>query len=136
VLGHSAGGDMALAYALAHPHCIDSLICVAGGRIHNDRDWRKVYEWNVQHRADLLPRIAALPMPVHYVLADADIRPNWPLEQIAALAPRGQVHRIAGAAHNIWLTHAEPLRVALRHVLGLERGVTVSPMPQGTNGSL
>lgn len=148
LIGHSAGGDLALAYALEHPHSVDRLICVAGGRIHNDRDWRKVYEWNLRNASEVLPemaypynpqvnervsaswrryctapdllqRIAALPMPVHYVLAAEDIRPNWPLEQIAALAPCGVVHRIAGAAHNIWLTHAAPLRQILREVLEL-----------------
>ena len=117
MLGHSAGADIALARALEYPvHCV-RLICVAGGRVHNDRDWRRVYELNRDGIGELLPpaayrynlhvnstltqnwreyckvpdlpqRIAALSTPIHYVLAGKDIRPNWSLQQLAALARR------------------------------------------------
>ena len=99
VLGHSAGADIALTYALeSSAHCV-RLICVAGGRVHNDRDWRRVYELNRDGIGELLPpaayrynmhvnstltqnwreyckaldllqRIAALSTPGHYVLAE------------------------------------------------------------------
>lgn len=146
LLGHSAGADFALAYALTYPQCVERVICIAGGRIHHDRDWRTVYEYKRDHvgealpemafpynahvnvtlnaawrqyckAPDLLQRIAALDVPVHYILAGADIRPNWPLVQVAQLLRAGDCRSIHGAGHNIWLTHANALREALASVL-------------------
>jgi proline iminopeptidase len=41
--GHSWGADLALAYALEDTSHIAGLICITGGRIHNDREWHQVY---------------------------------------------------------------------------------------------
>ena len=164
VLGHSAGADMALAYALAWPARCEQLLCVAGGRIHNDRDWRRVYEINRDGIGELLPpaaspynmhansmftqswreyckapdllrRIAALNTPVHYILAGEDIRPNWPLEQLAALTPRGTCQTIAGAGHNIWLTHPDALATAMLDCLDAQPAPNIEPVSfSGTPG--
>ena len=41
--GHSWGPNLALAYALAHPERVSGLLCLSGGRIHNDRTWHEQY---------------------------------------------------------------------------------------------
>jgi proline iminopeptidase len=141
--GHSAGADLALAYALAHPDRTRALICIAGGRVHNDRDWHAAYsaardagleqplspeppvnrEVN-RHGNDswkafikqpgLLRRIAELQVPALFVYASEDIRPSWPVEQVAQLMPQARFEQIDGAGHNIWQTHADALRERLR----------------------
>jgi pimeloyl-ACP methyl ester carboxylesterase len=42
--GHSWGADLALIYASEYTPHVVSLICIAGGRIHNDREWHNEYE--------------------------------------------------------------------------------------------
>jgi proline iminopeptidase len=149
--GHSWGADLALAYALHFPERTAQVVCISGGRIHHDRQWHMVYslrrdsvgelippadipynmEVNAQmnqswkdfcKRPDLLVRLANLQVPVHYILAGEDIRPNWPLQQVAALLPQGSQQIIHGAGHSIWMTHPEPLRSALRAALQLYDG--------------
>jgi proline iminopeptidase len=141
--GHSAGADLALAYALAYPERVLGCICIAGGRIHNDREWHRVYserrdqgletlppfdyppnlEVNAQvnrswktyiQRPSLLREIAQLDRPVLFLYGDADIRPSWPIEQVAQLLPDASFQMIAGADHHLWVTHAEAMRAPLR----------------------
>jgi proline iminopeptidase len=40
VAGHSSGADLAFAYALHYPERVYGFICIAGGRIHNDREMK------------------------------------------------------------------------------------------------
>lgn len=144
--GHSAGPDTALAYAIQYPQHIFGIIGIAGGRIVNDRDWSASYKeklstigesyggkvfiadpevnrignlsWRAYiKRPRLLRDLAALEMPVTFINAGEDIRPNWPTQQLAALIPHGQYVEIEGAAHSIWLTHAEELGGALQKSL-------------------
>ncbi|MEM7367898.1 MAG: alpha/beta hydrolase [Bacteroidota bacterium] len=141
--GHSAGPDVALAYLLQYPQHVLGLIGIAGGRIVNDREWSKTYKarreangedyggkifkadpevnrignksWRSYiHRPSLLAEIAEIQVPAIYISASEDIRPSWPTQQLAHLIPKGQYHEIKGAAHCIWLTHAEELRGLLR----------------------
>ena len=147
VAGHSAGADLALAYTLAYPKLVLSFICIAGGRIHNDREWHRIYserrdqgleilppfdyppnmEVNTQvnrswkeyiQRPSLLKQIAQLDRPGLFVYGDQDIRPSWPMEQVAQLLPNTSFEMIVGADHHIWVTHAEELRLALRDFVG------------------
>jgi proline iminopeptidase len=147
VAGHSAGADLALAYTLAYPERVLSFICIAGGRIHNDREWHRIYserrdqgleilppfdyppnlEVNAQvnrswkeyiQRPSLLKEIAHLDRPALFLYGDQDIRPSWPMEQAAQLLPNASFEMIAGADHHIWVTHAEELRMALRRFVG------------------
>ena len=148
VAGHSWGADLALAYALHFPARTTQVVCISGGRVHNDRQWHAVYsrrrdeqgellppaampynnEVNARmneswkqfcKRPDLLARLAALQVPVHYLLAGDDIRPNWPLLQVAQLLQHGSAEVIASAQHSIWLTHPQPFRASVRRALGL-----------------
>lgn len=125
VLGHSAGADLALAYALRHRDRTTAIICLSGGRIHNDRDWHDAYargrdagleppldlaypynpEVNRQLNAEwkafikqpaLLHDLAALDVPALFVYGSADIRPQWPIEQVANLLPAAEFHLLDG----------------------------------------
>jgi proline iminopeptidase len=110
--GHSAGADLALAYTLAYPDRVLGFICMSGGRIHNDREWHRIYserrdqgletlppfdyppnlEVNAQinrswkayiQRPSLLKESAHLGRPALFLYGDQDIRPSWPMEQVA-----------------------------------------------------
>lgn len=142
--GHSAGADLALAYTLAYPERVLGLVCIAGGRMHNDREWHRIYserrdqgletlppfdyppnlEVNAQvnrswkeyiQRPSLLNELAQLDRPTLFVYGEQDIRPSWPVEQLAQLLPHASFQLIRGAEHHIWITHAEELREVLRH---------------------
>lgn len=147
VLGHSAGADLALAYALEHRERTRALVCLAGGRVHNDRDWHAAYsrdrdagleaeldyafppnldvnrqlnaEWKAYcKRPGVLRELGALDIPALFVYGSKDIRPAWPIEQVANLLPDASWHLIEGAAHNLWLTHAPQLQGLLREFVG------------------
>src|SRR5689334_18683133 len=143
VAGHSAGADLALAYALAYPERVLGFICIGGGRVHNDREWHRIYSErrdqglealpafdyppNLEVNADvnrswkeyiqrpsLLKALAHLDRAALFVYGERDIRPSWPIEQVAQLLPNATFEMIAGADHHIWVTHSEELRAALR----------------------
>ncbi len=141
--GHSWGADLALLYALEHPSHVKALICIAGGRVHNDREWHSEYKrreeqegehvppfayppnldvnqqvgraWKryIQHPA-LFQRIAKLDVPALFIYGDQDIRPRWPVEQVANLMPNARFELIAGAEHVIWFSHLTELKMLLR----------------------
>lgn len=140
--GHSAGVDVALAYAIQHPDRVTAIFGIAGGRIVNDRDWSAEYKSKLQDmgedlggkvfkadpkvneignrswreyikREGLLHDIAAIECPALFICAGSDIRPNWPTKQISRLIKNGKYIEIPGAPHQIWLTHGENLRAEL-----------------------
>ncbi|KZM74403.1 hypothetical protein AWN90_25350 [Nocardia terpenica] len=41
------------------------------------------------------------------VAAQHDIRPSWPLRQLAALVPHGRFEEVPGVAHSLWSTDPE-----------------------------
>jgi proline iminopeptidase len=62
----------------------------------------------------LLKEIAHLDCPALFVYGDQDIRPSWPVEQIAQLLPNASLAMIEGADHHLWVTHAEAMKRLLR----------------------
>jgi proline iminopeptidase len=141
--GHSAGPGIALAYTIRYPQSVLGLIGIAGGSVVNDRDWARVYHENLEkvgesyggqefiadpdvnrigneswkkyiQRPDLLKDIARLKVPAIFISAENDIRPSWPIAQLANLIPKGEHYQVAGAAHCIWLTHSAELKILLR----------------------
>lgn len=141
--GHSWGAELALAYARQYPNRTSGILCIAGGRINNDREWHKVYrhgrdaglerlptfdypanmEVNAQVNAswkqyiqdpNLLRDFSNLKIPALFLYGEADIRPSWPVAQLANLMPNGRFQSIPGAQHYIWLTHAKQLKRYLR----------------------
>ena len=140
--GHSAGPDVALAYAIRYPKHVLGMIGIAGGRVVNDREWSKIYKQNLAEQGEdyggkvfvadplvnkmgmaswrgyiqrptLLKEIAEISVPAIFINAENDIRPNWPTQQLAHLIPLGQYVEIPGATHSIWLTHGAELKTAL-----------------------
>jgi proline iminopeptidase len=130
VLGHSWGSDLAVRYALDHPSHVRSVVGVAGHGLHKDRTWSEIYEslkhtepkidieWDRPvhyalsasfvewiHEPDLLRRLADCRVPMSIVAAELDVRPSWPLRQLAALVQRGVFVEIPGVPHDLWSTH-------------------------------
>lgn len=130
VLGHSWGADLAVRYALDHPAHIRSVVGIAGHGFHKDRTWSQTYEslkhtepeidiaWEpAVHRAlgesfvewihepELFRRLADCQVPMTIVAAEQDIRPSWPLRQLAALVPQGSFVEVPGVPHDFWSTH-------------------------------
>jgi proline iminopeptidase len=144
--GHSAGPNVALAYALQHRERALGIIGIAGGRMVNDREWSRAYDeqrkargeepgvtfhsdpgvnavgnrdWKAfVQRPELFRALADLDLPCVFINAGDDIRLNWPTRQLARLLPRGRYVEIAGAGHYIWRGHAEALERELGHALG------------------
>ena len=130
VLGHSWGSDLAVRYAVDHPTSVTQVVGVAGHGLHKDRTWSAAYEagrasepdlgleWDEDiwrslnesfadwiHEPDLFRRLADSTVPVHLVAAADDIRPPWPLRQLAGLVPRGGFETVPGVPHDFWNTH-------------------------------
>ncbi|HIW61338.1 MAG TPA: alpha/beta hydrolase [Candidatus Stackebrandtia excrementipullorum] len=132
VLGHSWGADLAVRYAVDHPSRVRSVVAVAGHGLHNDRSWSQTYkslkhteptldipwepgvhgalmdsfrEWI--HEPDLFRRLADCAVAVTVIAAEKDIRPSWPLRQLAALVPQGEFVEVPAVAHDFWSTHPE-----------------------------
>lgn len=137
--GHSWGATLALVYALAYPHRTRAAIMIAGAGLQNDRSWSEAYREGRDAGRDQTPpmayppnmeanrvlneskhayirrprlwrEIADLGVPVLIVDGSEDMRPPWPNEQIAALLPNSEYHKIEGAGHCPWFTHADALR--------------------------
>ena len=143
MVGHSFGADLSLAYSMRYPEHVHGFICLSGGRVHNDRDWHRIYserrdqgleappeqaypanmEVNKQvnkswkeyiKRPELFRDLASLTVPGLFVYGRQDIRPSWPVEQLAQLLPNARLEFLENAHHQIWLGHEELLQGFLR----------------------
>lgn len=146
VAGHSAGADLALAYALEYPERVIALICMSGTGVQDDRQWHAVYEEGRASRGERLPafaypynpevnrvgnaswrafikhpallrRIADLRIPALVLYGSEDIRPGWPMQQIAHLMPGARFALIEGAEHHLEITRPDALQEELRAFL-------------------
>ncbi len=146
--GHSWGANLALAWTLAHPDRARAVVYVAGNGLQNDRSWSAAYHQALEERgerqpdyrtppnmdvnevgnrswrrfiqqSDLWRRIAELDVPVLVVMAENDIRPDWPARQLAATLPNARFEVIEEAEHWIWSSPgpAAALRDVLRDFL-------------------
>jgi len=129
VLGHSWGSDLAVYYALQRPQAVRGVIGIAGTGVQKDRTWSATYhagkdsepsvpvaweppvhkalsdsylEWI--HQRQLLRQLADSSVPMAFIAAALDIRPSWPLEQLAELVPRGSFTRVPDVPHDFWAT--------------------------------
>ncbi|HEY2793124.1 MAG TPA: hypothetical protein VGJ28_12230, partial [Micromonosporaceae bacterium] len=114
------------------PEAVTALIGIAGRGPQRDRTWSEAYEagqdsepvvdidWVPDvhaalsssftdwiHRPDLWRSLADCTVPMHFITAGDDIRPSWPLAQLAALVPRGRFSTVSGVPHDFWSTHPE-----------------------------
>ena len=44
---------------------------------------------------------------MRFIAASNDIRPDWPLRQLAELVPAGSFELVEGVDHNFWTTDPE-----------------------------
>jgi proline iminopeptidase len=123
---------LAVRYALDHPDRVASVVGVAGHGLHKDRTWSQAYEsskhleadleivWEPGvhaalstsfvewiHEPDVLRRLADSDVPMTFIAPQHDIRPAWPLRQLAALVRHGRFEELPGVDHNLWSTHPE-----------------------------
>ena len=156
VAGHSWGASLALAYALEYPGRVEALLYLSGGGIVNDRHWHAAYvegrdagrevlpeplfphnlEVNrvgnattreYHRRPGLLREIADLTVPMLAICGSEDIRPHWPVEQLANLMPNARFELLDGANHEPWHEDGSEMRRLMREFLlelrsGIEPG--------------
>ena len=65
----------------------------------------------------LLRRISELRVPVLALYGSNDVRPSWPIQQLAHLLPNAHYEVITEAGHCPWLTHADDMRSHIRAFL-------------------
>jgi proline iminopeptidase len=132
VLGHSWGSDLAVRYALDHPRRVRGVVGIAGHGLHRDREWSAAYEagkanetpididWVPEvhaalwesfkhwvHQPTLWRTLADSPVPMSFLAAGNDIRPRWPLQQLAELVPGGAFEVVPDVPHDFWATHPD-----------------------------
>jgi proline iminopeptidase len=109
-----------------------AVVGIAGRGPQRDRTWSEAYEagvgtepvveidWEPDVNAalstsftawtqspELWRRLADSSVPMHLIAAEDDIRPSWPVAQLAALVPHGRFSVVPGVAHNFWSTHPD-----------------------------
>jgi proline iminopeptidase len=67
----------------------------------------------------LLRAISELSIPALFIYGDRDIRPSWPVEQLANLMPNARFELIPEAEHIIWFSHEEELKSLLREFVSM-----------------
>lgn len=146
--GHSWGAALSLLYAMFHPERADAVLFIAGVGVQNNKEWYAdflanrdkygeeipdmLYPFNDEVNKDgnasfrkyiqnpsIYRDISNLKMPILFMCAEKDIRPNWPVEQIQALVENSKLVNIPQAAHYIWLTHYDEMKHELRKFLNL-----------------
>lgn len=155
VLGHSWGADLGLAYTLTWPTSVEALVYACGTGVQNDRDWSRAYhdrqdddispagdpfpyDYSADVHASLLAswrrwikrptlwrEITCCDVPVDFVLGGADIRPSWPVEQMASAMSNARLTTVDGAHHDLWAAGGDVWRDAVqRRCLSRPRSTT------------
>lgn len=145
IAGHSFGADLALLYARVHPERTLGLLCLAGGRVTDDRNWHNAYQrrhreepapltsyppnlavnravcddWkHVIHDPSLLHDLAGCQVPGLFLYGEHDIRPRWAVEQVAHLLPFAEFTELRGANHYVWEHDPKALKGLIQTFLG------------------
>lgn len=139
VVGHSWGSDLAVRYALERPASVARVVGIAGHGLHKDRTWSQAYElgkasepqpdipcnaevWKALsesfiewiHQPRIYRDLADTAVPMTFLAAGKDIRPSWPLAQLAALVPHGRFETVLDVPHDFWLTHPDVWRTVIQ----------------------
>ena len=138
--GHSWGAVLSLLYSINHPDKVDSFLFMAGIGVQNNREWITDFFSKREKYGEQMPEmlypfseevnnavnisfrkyiqkpflykdIASLKIPALFLSAEKDIRSDWPVRQIQALIENSVFITIPEAAHYIWLTHYDEMRV-------------------------
>jgi proline iminopeptidase len=121
-----------MARAVADLEAVAGVVGIAGKGPQRDRTWSEAYEaakasepdvpveisievWTSLsasftewiHQPDLWRRLADSQVPMHFVAAGDDVRPSWPLQQLATLVPHGRFSTVPDVPHDFWSTHPE-----------------------------
>ena len=64
--------------------------------------WGAFKDW--VHEPKLWRALADSTVPMSFVAAGSDIRPSWPLQQLAELVPGGAFAVVPDVAHDFWAT--------------------------------
>lgn len=132
VLGHSWGSDLGVHYAVEHPSSVVAVVGVAGRGPQRDRLWSEAYEagkdsepvveiaWVPEVHAalgasftawtqgeSLWRGLADCEVPMAFVAAGDDIRPSWPMAQLARTVRHGTFTTVPDVPHDFWSTHPE-----------------------------
>lgn len=67
--------------------------------------WSSFKEWI--HGPTLWRDLADSTAPMRFIAAGGDIRPNWPLQQLATLVPGGAFEVVPDVSHDFWDTDPE-----------------------------
>ena len=125
VVGHSWGSDLAVRYAVEYPTSVVAVVGIAGRGPQRDATWSTSYEtgrtseplveiaWVPEvhvslgasftewiHQPDLWRRLADCRVPMQFIAAGDDIRPSWPMQQLATLVPQGSFAAVPGVPHD------------------------------------
>ena len=138
-----------LVYTLTYPDRVHALLYIAGPGIQDSRHWYEElyqnadekgeqlpemdYPFNPEvndegnrtvqefgRRADFYARISKLHIPTLFVIAENDIRPSWPAEQLANLMPNATSVTVKNASHYLWLDNPKGLQSVISEYLSGE----------------
>lgn len=137
LVAQSMGGYIAMKVALAAPHLIRRLVLTAtsAGVPMSDLgaiNWRSNYrrnfpaagEWIAEQTDDLTSRLGEVTIPCLLLWGDADpISPVGVGQRLRELLPDAALHVIAGADHDLAVTHANSVAFVISEFLALESGV-------------
>jgi proline iminopeptidase len=149
--GHSHGAHQALRYVLTYPEAVRGVIYIAGIGLQRDRSWSEAYHRGLElggdqevppdrfeanpeahrlssasyaefvRRPSLWKEVSSLKVPFLAITGERDIRPDWPVRQLAELIQGASIVTIPGAPHMLWYTHPDELQELIEaFVTGLE----------------
>lgn len=109
---------------------VRGIVGLAGHGLHRDREWSAAYttgrtteatveiDWMPEvhaalwasfkewiHQPTLWRSLADTTVPMLFIAAGDDIRPDWPLRQLAELVPGGAFEEMPDVPHHFWQTH-------------------------------
>jgi proline iminopeptidase len=68
-------------------------------------------------RSPLLPEVAGLTMPCHFVHGEGDPRPAWAVADLAAAIPGADLHVLPNVGHEPWREDPQPFETLLRTLI-------------------
>jgi len=107
-VGRSGGGPHTMERAIADLEGIREVVGVGSWMVMG-HSWGcdLAVRYAVEHPESVTAGLADCEVPMHFIAAGNDIRPSWPIAQLAALVPRGTFSSVPGVPHDFWFTHPD-----------------------------